>query len=38
MPAPIAWQQIKQTGNVPSPRSGHTIVTIGKMHYLFGGL
>ena len=38
MPAPIAWQQVKQTGNVPSPRSGHTIVTIGKMHYLFGGL
>jgi dynein heavy chain, axonemal len=38
MPAPIAWQQIKQTGNLPSPRSGHTIVTIGKTHYLFGGL
>lgn len=37
-PAPIAWQQIKQTGNVPPPRSGHTIVTIGKTHYLFGGL
>ena len=38
MPLPIAWNQIKQTGNVPSPRSGHTIVTIGKTHYLFGGL
>lgn len=37
-PAPIAWQQIKQTGTVPPPRSGHTIVTIGKTHYLFGGL
>lgn len=37
-PAPIAWQQIKQTGSVPPPRSGHTIVTIGKTHYLFGGL
>ncbi len=38
MPAPIAWQQIKQTGNLPPPRSGHTFVTIGKTHYLFGGL
>lgn len=37
-PAPIAWQQIKQTGNLPPPRSGHSIVTIGKTHYLFGGL
>jgi dynein heavy chain len=37
-PAPIAWQQIKQTGSLPPPRSGHTIVTIGKTHYLFGGL
>jgi len=29
---------MKQTGNVPTGRSGHTIVTMGKMHYMFGGI
>jgi hypothetical protein len=37
-PSPIAWQQMKQTGNVPTARSGHTIVTIKKTHYMFGGI
>lgn len=23
---------------MPPPRAGHSIVTIGKMHYMFGGL
>ncbi len=30
--------QVKQLGTPPSPRSGHSIVTIGRNHYLFGGL
>lgn len=37
-PSPIAWQPMKQTGNVPTGRSGHTIVTMGKVHYMFGGI
>lgn len=37
-PSPIAWKEIKQTGSVPPPIAGHTIVTLGKFHYMFGGL
>jgi dynein heavy chain len=29
---------MKQTGNVPTGRSGHTVVTFGKVHYMFGGI
>lgn len=36
--APVSWKLIKQTGSPPGPIAGHTIVTIGKMHYMFGGL
>lgn len=29
---------MKQIGQQPTGRSGHTIVTFGKMHYMFGGI
>nr|SYZ35238.1 PtDNAH9b [Paramecium tetraurelia] len=38
MPQPLVWVQVKQSGQIPAPRSGHTFVTVGKTHILFGGL
>jgi len=29
---------MKQSQQAPSARSGHTIVTVGKTHIMFGGL
>lgn len=38
MPQPLVWVKVKSTGEVPTPRSGHTITTVGKYNILFGGL
>jgi N-acetylneuraminic acid mutarotase len=32
------WTKLKPGGEVPSARSGHTFVVIGKFILLFGGL
>jgi len=33
----MTWSRPKTTGDVPCARSGHTLTTIGKKLYLFGG-
>ncbi len=39
-PQPLAWTKLKQQGTTtPVPRTGTTLVTIGKnVHIMFGGL
>ena len=32
------WSKIKQRGDVPSPRCGHTLSAFGERLWLFGGL
>jgi dynein heavy chain len=34
----LQWNEVKQTGTFPTPRVGHTITTVNKFHYMFGGL
>ena len=31
------WEQITPTGDIPSAREGHSMVTIDSLVYLFGG-
>ena len=38
MPQPLIWVPLKQQGNAPSARSGHTITTVKNFHILFGGI
>ena len=38
MPQPLNFQPVNGTGNIPTPRSGHTMTTVGKFHIMFGGL
>ena len=33
-----SWSQVQAKGEVPSPRSGHTVVATGTCLYLFGGM
>ena len=33
-----SWSQVQAKGEVPSPRSGHTVVANGTFLYLFGGM
>jgi len=35
----LLWKQLKNSGQVPSPRSGHSLSYIGGFNYLlFGGI
>lgn len=33
----MRWEQLPQSGQVPGPRSSHTIAAVGSKMYLFGG-
>jgi hypothetical protein len=32
------WTELKCTGSIPSPRSGHTAVPIDDVMYVYGGI
>eukprot|EP01035_Chromulina_nebulosa_P017084 gene17084-22597_t len=34
----LAWTQLTMHGDIPTPRSGHAMVTYGKYAFLFGGI
>ncbi|KAF2071955.1 hypothetical protein CYY_006730 [Polysphondylium violaceum] len=33
----LSWREVKATGDVPTARCGHRLVSIGKKLYMFGG-
>jgi len=35
--SPATWKKIEQKGAIPVPREGHSLVSVGKILYLFGG-
>jgi len=38
MPAELLWAKLPQKGNIPKPRSGHTLTYVGgQMGYLMIG-
>jgi hypothetical protein len=39
MPADIEWTKLTQKGDVPTPRSGHSLTWVGNYDYiLYGGI
>mmetsp|Transcript_7679 Transcript_7679/g.7086 ORF Transcript_7679/g.7086 Transcript_7679/m.7086 type:complete len:306 (+) Transcript_7679:36-953(+) len=39
MPEDLKWKQLKSTGDIPTPRSGHSFTLISKFTYLlYGGI
>lgn len=34
----LFWEKLKVTGDVPTPRSGHSFTKVGTRHLLFGGI
>ena len=33
----MRWEKLEQRGEVPEPRSSHSLTAVGDMLYLFGG-
>lgn len=39
MPEDIKWKKMKNSGDVPTPRSGHSLTWVGGFSYLlYGGI